>query len=151
MTAMSEELTEVSKDRNALKIASFRTKEGDWADFCAAAANNNLTATDVLKAAMEQYTAGEYVPLMNTGMTNSFRASSNITREEIQELIGTALSALSIELDELRAEVNSLKISAQDDLDPAVVQTYLARRSEKMEAEIEAFRANTLASSRKKA
>jgi hypothetical protein len=51
----------------------------------------------------------------------------------------------------MQSQIAKLTVIAQDDLDPAVVQTYLARRSEKMKAEIEAFRANTLASSRKKA
>jgi hypothetical protein len=150
MMIMNDDLTETGKDRHTLKIASFRTREGDWADFCATAAKNNLTATDVLKAAMEQYTAGEYAPLINTGMTNSSKTFS-ITREEVEELISTAIGVLSKQFEELKAEVDRQKTSTQDDLDPAVVQTYLVRRSEKMEAEIEAFRANTLASSRKKA
>jgi hypothetical protein len=36
---------------------------------------------------------------------------------------------------------------AQDDLDPAVIQTYLARRSEKMAAETAALKASTRPSS----
>lgn len=75
-------------DRDKLKIASFRTKEGVWADFTAAANKRGLTATDVIKACMEQFTSGEYIPIVNT----TVNTQPTITREEIQELIDTAIS-----------------------------------------------------------
>jgi antitoxin component of RelBE/YafQ-DinJ toxin-antitoxin module len=75
-------------DRDKLKIASFRTKEGVWADFTAAANKRGLTATDVIKACMEQFTSGEYIPIVNT----TVNTQSTITREEIQDLIDTAIS-----------------------------------------------------------
>ena len=75
-------------DRDKLKIASFRTKEGVWADFTAAANKRGLTATDVIKACMEQFTSGEYIPIVNT----TVNTQPTITREEIQDLIDTAIS-----------------------------------------------------------
>ena len=78
--------------QNKLKIASFRTTDGAWAEFTAAARAIGLTATDVLKAAMEQFVNGEYSPSVNTGIGTGVSTSPNISREEIQQLIDTAVS-----------------------------------------------------------
>ena len=78
--------------QNKLKIASFRTTDGAWAEFTAAARAIGLTATDVLKAAMEQFVAGEYSPAVNTGISTGVSTSPSISREEIQQLIDTAVS-----------------------------------------------------------
>jgi hypothetical protein len=43
----------------------------------------------------------------------------------------------------MQSQIGKLMAIAPDDLDPAVVQTYLTRRSEKMAAEIEALKATT--------
>jgi hypothetical protein len=43
------------QDRDKLKIASFRTTEGEWFDFAQLAEMNGLTATDVLKGAMQLF------------------------------------------------------------------------------------------------
>ena len=84
--------TNTPVDRDKLKIASFRTKESVWADFTAAANSIGLTATDVIKAAMEQFIAGEYIPSINTSVGTTVSTEPNITRDEIQELINTAVS-----------------------------------------------------------
>ena len=78
--------------QNKLKIASFRTTDGAWAEFTAAARAIGLTATDVLKAAMEQFVAGEYSPAVNTGISTGVSTSPSISREEIQQLIDTTVS-----------------------------------------------------------
>jgi hypothetical protein len=67
-------------DRDKLKIASFRTREGVWADFTTAANAIGLTATDVLKAAMEQFINGEYSPAVNTGIHTSVSTQPTIYR-----------------------------------------------------------------------
>jgi antitoxin component of RelBE/YafQ-DinJ toxin-antitoxin module len=92
--------TDTPIDRDKLKIASFRTKEGVWADFTAAANRVGLTATDVIKAAMEQFIAGEYIPSIRTGIHTTVSTPVDITRDEIQELIDTAVStAVSMAID----------------------------------------------------
>ena len=81
------------KDPNALKIASFRTKEGVWAEFSAKAESDGLTATDVLKAAMEQYLSGEYNPRVITGISTHVRHTNNgLTRNDVLEIVNTVIS-----------------------------------------------------------
>jgi hypothetical protein len=62
--------------------------------------------------------------------------------------IGQALTPISDQLEVIESQIAKLMAIAQDDLDPAVVQTYLARRSEKMAAETAAIKASTRTSSR---
>jgi hypothetical protein len=76
------------KDPNALKIASFRTKEGIWAEFCQKAEAQNLTATDVLKAAMDQFIAGEYNPRVYAAIGVHHDA---LTRHDVLEIVNTAI------------------------------------------------------------
>jgi hypothetical protein len=105
MTDNSQTLTrtigkpKADKDPNALKIASFRTKEGIWAAFSAKAEEDGLTATDVLKAAMEQYINGEYNPRVITPIsTMSRHTNSDLTRNDVLEIVNTAIStAISTE------------------------------------------------------
>jgi hypothetical protein len=66
-----------------------------------------------------------------------------------QDEIGQALTPVNEELANLQTQVAKLVAMAQDDLDPAVIQTYLVRRSERMAAETEALRANAPVNSRK--
>jgi hypothetical protein len=77
------------KDPNALKLASFRTKEGIWAEFCQKAESINLTATDVLKAAMDQFIAGEYDPRVYVPSRHN---DNGLTREDVMTLINTAIN-----------------------------------------------------------
>jgi hypothetical protein len=70
--------------------------------------------------------------------------------EIAKDEIGQALTPISEDLVNIHDQLARLMALAQDDLDPAVIQTYLARRSEKMAAQTEALKANTLANSQKK-
>ena len=101
MTGNSQPLTRTigkskqDKDPNALKIASFRTKEGVWAEFSSKAESDGLTATDVLKAAMEQYINGEYNPRIMTGINTTVRHADNgMTRDEVLDIVNTAISTV---------------------------------------------------------
>jgi hypothetical protein len=76
------------KDPNALKIASFRTREGVWAEFCQKAEEQDLTATDVLKAAMDQFIAGEYNPRVYAAISMHHDA---LTRHDVLEIVNTAI------------------------------------------------------------
>ena len=80
--------SKLSKDPNALKIASFRTKEGVWAEFCQKAESIGLTATDVIKAAMEQFINGTYSP-MNIHTAVSTLSLSN--HDDVMTRIDTAI------------------------------------------------------------
>jgi hypothetical protein len=48
-------------DRDKVKIASFRISEGEWFDFSEEADRQNVTATDVIKGAIRNFMAGEFV------------------------------------------------------------------------------------------
>jgi hypothetical protein len=78
----------------------------------------------------------------------------DLTVDRVAEIakdeIGQALTPISEDLVNIHDQLARLMALAQDDLDPAVIQTYLARRSEKMAAQTEALKANTLANSQKK-
>jgi hypothetical protein len=97
----------VEKDPNALKLASFRTKEGIWAEFCQKAETMNLTATDVLKAAMDQFIAGEYDPRVYVPS----RHNDNIlTRNDVLEIVNTAINTLSKDSDNVLTRSDVLTI-----------------------------------------
>jgi hypothetical protein len=113
MTGNSQPLTrtigkpKLDKDPNALKIASFRTKEGVWAEFSTKAESDGLTATDVLKAAMEQYLSGEYNPRVITGISTTVRHTNNgLTRDDVLEIVSTAIST-AINTGRIRDEVST--------------------------------------------
>jgi hypothetical protein len=95
-------------DRNKLKIASFRTTDGDWFDFSQAAESNGLTATDVLKACMLEYLQGTYTPVINTPVSKRLQAAQGVTADEVQALISTAISTAPVN-DDLRIEVSHLQ------------------------------------------
>ncbi len=110
-------------DRDKLKIASFRTKEGVWADFTAEANKRGLTATDILKIAMEQFINGEYTPTINTGVHTLVRTQPSITRDEIQELIDTAVStAISTETiaANIMTVISTLSLLTNQDVSTAI-------------------------------
>jgi hypothetical protein len=74
------------------------------------------------------------------------RSGDGLTADRVTEIaqdeIGQALTPVNEELANLQTQVAKLVAMAQDDLDPAVIQTYLVRRSERMAAETAALRAN---------
>jgi hypothetical protein len=87
-----------AKDPNALKIASFRTKEGVWAEFCQKAESIGLTATDVIKASMEQFISGDYNPrsIHTTVSTNVVHHDSVLTCHDVLGIVNTAVNTLSL-------------------------------------------------------
>lgn len=132
-------------DRDKLKIASFRTKEGVWADFTLAANKIGLTATDVIKAAMEQFIAGEYIPSINTSVSTTVSTEPNITRDEIQQLIDTAVStAVSTAIDtsidtsvstetieaSIMTVINTLSLPTNEDVSTAINTALVPIREE---------------------
>lgn len=124
------------KDPNALKIASFRTKEGVWAEFSTKAESDGLTATDVLKAAMEQYLSGEYNPRVITGISTNVRHPNNgLTRDDVLEIVNTVIStAISTEQinSNIMTAINTLSLQTATDVH-TLVSTALAP----IEAELE--------------
>jgi hypothetical protein len=81
-------------DRAKLKIASFRTTDGDWYDFSQAAESNGLTATDVLKACMVEYLAGTYSPAINTPVSMRIQSAQGLTAEEVESIVKNAIESL---------------------------------------------------------
>jgi hypothetical protein len=79
------------EDRNKLKIASFRTTDGDWFDFSQMAESKGFTATDILKACMADYMGGIYSPVITTGIYAHVRTAQGITADEVQRLINEAV------------------------------------------------------------
>jgi hypothetical protein len=94
--------------------------------------NNGLSRNDLLNLVRES--------LINEGSNHvlSVDQMAEIARDEIRQ----ALTPITEDLVTMQSQIGKLMAIAQDDLDPAVVQTYLARRSEKMAAEIEALKVN---------
>ena len=83
-----------AKDPNGLKIASFRTKEGVWGEFCQKAESMGMTATDVIKAAMAEFIDGSYTPVgIHTG---NIHHDSVLTHHDVLEIVNTAVSTLSL-------------------------------------------------------
>ena len=108
------------KDPNALKIASFRTKEGVWAEFSAKAELDGLTATDVLKAAMEQYLSGEYDPRVITGISTTVRHTNNgLTRNDVLEIVSTVISTEQIN-SHIMTAIGTLSIHTASDVNTAI-------------------------------
>lgn len=91
----------VEKDPNALKLASFRTKEGIWAEFCQKAESINLTATDVLKAAMDQFISGEYDPRI---YVPSRRNDDGLNHHDVKNIVDQAISEALAKLSLLNNE-----------------------------------------------
>jgi hypothetical protein len=71
---------------------------------------------------------------------------AEIAKEEIEQ----ALNPITDQLETIESQIAKLMAIAQDDVDPAVIQNYLARRSEKMAAETAALKANTPVNAQKK-
>lgn len=91
-----------SIDRQKSKIASFRVKESDWADFTAVAEQNGLTATDILKSAMAQYVVGTFDP-------NTPSVSTKLSDKLVIDTVSTAIAPLQAEIDQLGALLATLQ------------------------------------------
>ena len=85
------------KDPNGLKIASFRTKEGVWGEFCHKAESMGMTATDVIRAAMAEFIDGSYTPVgIHTVINTVNHHDSVLTHHDVLEIVNTAVSKLSL-------------------------------------------------------
>jgi hypothetical protein len=73
-----------------------------------------------------------------------------VTHDDVRSMIEMALLPISDELETVQSQLTKLIAATQDDLDPATIQTYLSRRSEKIAAETEAIKASTPVNARKK-
>jgi hypothetical protein len=85
-------------DRDKVKIASFRISEGEWFDFSEEADRQNVTATDVIKGAIRNFMAGEFVmpePIEPTPEPSSIGISADI-ESLVSTLVNTAIGKLSI-------------------------------------------------------
>jgi hypothetical protein len=97
------------------------------------AASTGMKRSSLLQLVKESLTNDS----LNDGLNVDRMAE--IARDEIRQ----ALAPITEELGTIESQLAKLMAMAQDDLDPTVVQTYLARRSEKIAAEIEALKATT--------
>jgi hypothetical protein len=95
--------------------------------------SNNAASTGLTKNSLLQLVKES---LTNDGLDVDRMAE--IAGEEIR----LALTPVHDELETIQSQLAKLTAIAQDDLDPAVVQNYLARRAEKIAAQTAALRAN---------
>jgi hypothetical protein len=112
----------VEKDPNALKLASFRTKEGIWAEFCQKAESINLTATDVLKAAMDQFISGEYDPRVHIP---SRRNDDQLSRHDVVDIVNGIVAETLAKLDPLSnaavtTVINAMSLPSNDDVNTRI-------------------------------
>lgn len=112
----------VEKDPNALKLASFRTKEGIWAEFCQKAESINLTATDVLKAAMDQFISGEYDPRV---YVPSRRNDDGLSRHDVVDIVNGIVAETLGKLDPLSnaaltTVINAMSLPSSDDVNTRI-------------------------------
>lgn len=132
-----------AKDPNALKIASFRTKEGVWAEFCQKAELIGLTATDVIKAAMEQFIAGEYTPSsVKTLVRHDNHTDNVLTRDEIVDIVNTAINT-AISTEQINSSVmtviSTLSLPSHDDVSTTVNTAFdqFTEELARLDAEVE--------------
>ncbi len=84
--------TGIDTEEDSLKIASFRTTRKTWARFCATSEKLGLTATDVIRSAMEQLETGEFVPTTSSGNALHTTKVGQLTRDDVDTAIHTAIS-----------------------------------------------------------
>jgi hypothetical protein len=85
-------------DRDKVKIASFRISEGEWFDFSEEADRQNVTATDVIKGAIRNFMAGDFVmpdPIEPTPEPLALGIGTDI-ESLVSTLVNTAIGKLSI-------------------------------------------------------
>jgi hypothetical protein len=102
---------------------------------------NHMLEAGSTDVASTRLMKNDLLKLVKESLTNdvlNVDQMAEIARDEIRQ----ALTPIAEDLVTMQSQLARLTALAQDDLDPAVVQTYLTRRSEKMAAEIEALKAN---------
>ncbi len=119
------------KDPNALKLASFRTKEGIWAEFCQKAESINLTATDVLKAAMDQFISGEYDPRV---YVPSRHHDSGMTRNDVTDIVNDVIGETLAKLDPWNAKALETAIERLSIPNYVAVRTMIGEEITKLES-----------------
>jgi hypothetical protein len=85
-------------DREKTKVASFRISEGEWFDFSEEADRQNVTATDVIKGAIRNFMAGDFVmpePIEPTHEPLALVIGTDI-ESLVSTLVNTAIGKLSI-------------------------------------------------------
>jgi hypothetical protein len=85
-------------DREKTKVASFRISEGEWFDFSEEADRQNVTATDVIKGAIRNFMAGDFVmpePIELIPEASTFGVSADI-ESLVSTAVNTAIGKLSI-------------------------------------------------------
>jgi hypothetical protein len=101
------------EDRSKLKIASFRTTDGDWFDFSQAAESNGFTATDILKACMVDYQAGTYSPSVNTPVSMRLQSAQGLSADDVRSIaestVKQAIDAMRNNLDDQGADLADLR------------------------------------------
>jgi hypothetical protein len=120
-------------DRSKLKIASFRTTDGDWFDFSQVAESNGFTATDVLKACMVDYQAGTYSPSVNTPVSMRLQSAQGLSAEDARAI---ADSAIEQALAPIREQLSNARVGTHTDLTADGVQFFVDRAIEKAIAPI---------------
>jgi hypothetical protein len=128
-------------DREKTKVASFRISEGEWFDFSEEADRQNVTATDVIKGAIRNFMAGDFVMpepielipeastfgvgadieiLVSTAVNTAIGKLSILGIDRVTEIargeVELALSPLSNDLMNLQAQVTELTVN-RDNLD----------------------------------
>jgi hypothetical protein len=106
------------EDRSKLKIASFRTTDGDWFDFSQVAEANGFTATDILKACMVDYQAGAYSPSVNTPVSMRIQSAQGLSAEEVQRVVDgaieQAIAPIQSDLAELLLSIDAVRNNLDD-------------------------------------
>jgi hypothetical protein len=85
-------------DREKTKVASFRISEGEWFDFSEEADRQNVTATDVIKGAIRNFMAGDFVlpePIEPIPEASTSGLGADI-ESLVSTLVNTAVGKLSI-------------------------------------------------------
>jgi hypothetical protein len=121
-------------DRSKLKIASFRTTDGDWFDFSQAAETNGFTATDILKACMVDYQAGTYTPAINTPVSMRIQSAQGLSAEDARSIADSAIEQALVPIREL---LSNARVGTHTDLTPDGVQTAIDAAIEKAIAPIQ--------------
>jgi hypothetical protein len=85
-------------DREKTKVASFRISEGEWFDFSEEADRQNVTATDVIKGAIRNFMAGDFVmPIEPEPTPETLNIGIGTDIESlVSTLVNTAVGKLSI-------------------------------------------------------
>jgi hypothetical protein len=106
-------------DRDKVKIASFRITEGEWFDFTEAADRQNITATDVIKGAIQLFMDGLLeLPNLNY-VSTAINTSASVDDGEIQTLIDSAIEQALTPIKEL---LSTARVGTHTDLTADGVQ-----------------------------